>query len=315
MADIVYERIYGCPNYCLYITDQVLGTHFLIDTVCSRSVIPLKLHERITIGPLKLRKIPQGQGITAYGIKEMFVNLDHGRFLRWSFILADVSIPVIGVDILAYYDLLLDLKRRKLIDDHFKSTLYHSVNRNGMCCKLTVDKTEYRILQGHEKPSEIVRLMQSFVTWKAIQDDFWKRFFLSTLPQSFRSILDSKISSCTINEPAFQADSIYEQCHLRMNHCLSITDRISGLTFLIDSGSHLSQIPRVTNELSTPIPFSRCLGPNGSDLIEYGQKNITLDLNLDERFTWNFVITNIDTPIIGANFLTYYDFCIALRRR
>ncbi|VUZ40539.1 unnamed protein product, partial [Hymenolepis diminuta] len=101
----------------------------------------------------------------------------------------------------------------------------------------------------------------------------------------------------------------------RVNHCLYLTDRNSGLKFLIDSGAHRSQVPRKSGEMLAPLPFCRYTKANGSPIIEYCYKKLTVDLGLREDFSWHFIITDNDIPIIGADFLSYFGLCIDLRKR
>nr|CUU98749.1 hypothetical transcript [Hymenolepis microstoma] len=316
MADMIYGRIYGCSDYRLYVTDQVSGANFLIDTGYSRSIIPLKLFERVIGDPAEYLK--ESQWEKSHGMVEMIVNFSLGRHLRWNFYVTDMPTPIIGADFLSYYNLVVDLKSRKLIDNHFKPTLFGPDLEDGTTCYQrpevgSVLSKMVKHLQGHESPSEILNLMRRFVPWMALHDDIWKHAFLSLLTQSLQTVLKNKVHSHTISELAFQADRIYEEGHLKMNNRLYVTDPISHLKFLVDSGSRLSLIP--SDEVLKPIPFTRFVMTNGAKFVEYGQKSITLDLGLNGRLTWNFVITNIPIPIIGADFLTYYELLIDLRRR
>ncbi|XP_036346614.1 uncharacterized protein LOC118755928, partial [Rhagoletis pomonella] len=57
-----------------------------------------------------------GSEINAYGILRRRINLGLRRNFEWSFMVADVSTPIIGSDFIRHYDLTIDLKRNKLID-------------------------------------------------------------------------------------------------------------------------------------------------------------------------------------------------------
>ena len=80
---------------------------------------------------------------------------------------------------------------------------------------------------------------------------------------------------------------------------LFITDRVSNMRFLVDTGSDLCVIPqknvpgrreRTSNDLfasnCTPIPM-------------YGWHTLTLKLGLRRDFTWRFVVADVQLPIIG----------------
>lgn len=54
---------------------------------------------------------------------------------------------------------------------------------------------------------------------------------------------------------------------------------------------------------------------NGSIIQTYGILKQNLDLGLRRDFTWNFVVANVDKPIIGADFLVHYGLIIDCRNR
>lgn len=56
-----------------------------------------------------------GTCINTYGNREMKVSLKGFPVLNWRFIVADISKPIIGADFLEHYDLVPDLKRKRLI--------------------------------------------------------------------------------------------------------------------------------------------------------------------------------------------------------
>lgn len=93
-----------------------------------------------------------------------------------------------------------------------------------------------------------------------------------------------------------------------------IFDRNSEINFLIDSGAHRSQIPKMPSEIMPPLPFCRYLKANGSPVVEYGYKYLTLNLGLEKEFAWNFLLTDNNVALIGADFLAHYGLTIDLRR-
>ena len=58
-----------------------------------------------------------GSKIKTYGSKSITLNLGLRRNIRWIFVIADVQQPIIGSDLLTKYDLLVDIKNKKLIDN------------------------------------------------------------------------------------------------------------------------------------------------------------------------------------------------------
>lgn len=57
-----------------------------------------------------------GTQITTYGCVTLSLNLGLRRDFIWRFVIADVSKPIIGADLLSFYDLLVDLKNSRLLD-------------------------------------------------------------------------------------------------------------------------------------------------------------------------------------------------------
>lgn len=108
---------------------------------------------------------------------------------------------------------------------------------------------------------------------------------------------------------------IYKKIYLEPDHCLFLTDKISGLKFVIDSGASCSQIPRMPKERLTPLPYTRFVSATGSPINEFGYKYLTVDLGLRTKFSWKFVISDFGPALIGIDFLKHFCLSIDLRRR
>lgn len=87
---------------------------------------------------------------------------------------------------------------------------------------------------------------------------------------------------------------------------LFMVDQISKLVFLIDSGSDLCCFPRklVRNKCSAST-FDLCAA-NNSTIKTYGILTLEFDLSLRRKFHWQFIIADVDSPIIGADFLSHF---------
>ncbi|XP_072384572.1 uncharacterized protein [Diabrotica undecimpunctata] len=95
---------------------------------------------------------------------------------------------------------------------------------------------------------------------------------------------------------------------------LFITDSALQLQFLIDTGADLSVLPRkicTATQLSTVCMYSA----TGSCIQTYGQKQLTLYLGLAQPVTWTFVVADVTTPILGADFLTYHGISVDMRNK
>lgn len=91
---------------------------FLVDTGVDVSVVPKpkSVNSKPTYFNLYAAN---GYVINIYGNKLLCLDLWLRRSLKWQFVIADVSRPIIGEDFLKYHGLLVDLQHLKLIDHLF----------------------------------------------------------------------------------------------------------------------------------------------------------------------------------------------------
>lgn len=108
----------------LCVGDVKNNNKYLIDTGADLSVIPPSAAERKQESSSSSMQptlfAANGSKIKTYGKKLISINLGLRRAFTWPFIIADVSQPIIGADFLAHFGLLVDLKRKKLIDNNTK---------------------------------------------------------------------------------------------------------------------------------------------------------------------------------------------------
>ena len=94
---------------------------------------------------------------------------------------------------------------------------------------------------------------------------------------------------------------------------LFITDRHSKMLFLVDTGSDLCVYPRSAIKTSSPISKYSLTAANGSIINTYGQVQLCLNLGLRRSFTWKFTIADVSKPIIGIDFLSFYNLLVDCR--
>lgn len=83
---------------------------------------------------------------------------------------------------------------------------------------------------------------------------------------------------------------------------------------MIDTGADISVVP--PNKKIKPSNSSLCLyAANGTKIETFGTKRLSLSLGLRRDLQWNFVIADVNCPIIGADFLRYYGLLVDVRRR
>ncbi|XP_062541013.1 uncharacterized protein LOC134209046 [Armigeres subalbatus] len=96
---------------------------------------------------------------------------------------------------------------------------------------------------------------------------------------------------------------------------LVISDKSSQKRFLIDFGSDVSIIPASkADRLSGEIPLV-LHAANGSTIRTYGNKFYSIDLGLRRKYTWNFLVADVNIAIIGADFLAHHGLIIDLQNK
>lgn len=100
----------------LFIVDPLLQTRFLIDTGADVSALPPTQKQKSQPDNLILYAA-NGTPIYTYGDVIQSPTLGLRRSFSWKFVIADVNHAVIGADFLEHYGLLVDIKKKKLIDN------------------------------------------------------------------------------------------------------------------------------------------------------------------------------------------------------
>lgn len=96
---------------------------------------------------------------------------------------------------------------------------------------------------------------------------------------------------------------------------LHIYDRTSGFRFLIDTGSDVSIIPATAKDRRKPPTSFRLHAANGTTIKTYESRLVATDLGLRRRFCWNFLVADVKTAIIGADFLSFFGVLVDLQHR
>lgn len=67
--------------------------------------------------------------------------------------------------------------------------------------------------------------------------------------------------------------------------------------------------------LSSLKPAFSLYSANGNHIRTYGYEPRYVDFGFAQPFLWNFIVADVDRPIIGADFLYHYDLLVDLRKR
>src|SRR5690606_8834414 len=100
-----------------FVRDPASGYKFLIDTGAELSVLPKSLICTSRSKPADLvLYAANGSAISTFGRKRVTVSFGLRRNFSWDFLVADVSMPIIGADFLSHFSLLVNVGARKLAD-------------------------------------------------------------------------------------------------------------------------------------------------------------------------------------------------------
>ena len=94
-----------------------------------------------------------------------------------------------------------------------------------------------------------------------------------------------------------------------------VCDHTTGIHFLVDSGTQISIIPATEVDKKKGLHKFTLQAVNKSLIKTYGQRYLTLNLDLRRAFIRNFVIVGVEKAILGAEFLHKYGLVVDITRR
>lgn len=101
----------------LFITDQRTKVQYLVDTGSDVCVYPRSAVRAPLQSKSKFELVAaNGTIISTYGYINLTLDLGLRRAFAWRFIIAEVTKPIIGVDLLSHYNLLVDCRQKRLVD-------------------------------------------------------------------------------------------------------------------------------------------------------------------------------------------------------
>ena len=97
------------------------------------------------------------------------------------------------------------------------------------------------------------------------------------------------------------------------NHFFYVTDRNSGLRFLVDTGAQVSVIPPSPADRQHRLDNLSLQAANNTPITTFGTRSLTLNLALRRTFRWIFIVGDVKTPILGADFFHGYNLLVDVR--
>ena len=103
-------------SHLFFVTDRSSGLRFLVDKGAEVSVLPVfRLpHSSFPAGPT-LQAVNHSV-IATSGSASQTINLGLRHTFRWVFLIADVKHPILGMDFLHHFNLLVDMTKGRLVD-------------------------------------------------------------------------------------------------------------------------------------------------------------------------------------------------------
>lgn len=96
---------------------------------------------------------------------------------------------------------------------------------------------------------------------------------------------------------------------------LFVTDRSTNVQYLVDTGSDLCVYPHsALRKRRTKTDF-QLNAANGSVIETYGFVEHSLIFGLRRNFVWLFTVANVTKPIIGVDFLCFYNLIVDCRNQ
>ena len=137
----------GSRSRRILVTDKKSKIAYLVDTGADLCVFP---RHRVR-GPVEKSEYElfaaNGTSIPTYGTLGVNLNLSLRRDFPWRFVVADVGVPIIGMDFLSHYGLLVDPRNRRLIDlETNLSTSGYAANTNVPSVKTIIADSVYHQL-------------------------------------------------------------------------------------------------------------------------------------------------------------------------
>ena len=127
------------------IDTSATGVRFLIDTGATCSLLPASQWKKPHLPPSNVKlAAANGTPIPTYSHQHLTLRISK-CYYSWNFVVADVTIPLLGADFLAHYQLLVDIYSCRLVDDISLNTTLIAAAPNHLALQVkdTSDKFEH----------------------------------------------------------------------------------------------------------------------------------------------------------------------------
>nr|CDS31664.1 gag pol polyprotein [Hymenolepis microstoma] len=174
--------------------------------------------------------------------------------------------------------------------------------------------TQLLIGRNCESPSDLMRRMRTMTPWNYLPDYILKSLLILAMPTVVQPSLMDYLPNFTPHQLAHIGDIVLDLTTLR-NYKLNLRDRNSNIEFVVDTGSGHSIIPPQCIDMTAIEPILLWNMPKGRDINVYGYKSLIVDFGMEITFSWNFIIADVVQPLIGVDFLNYYDLQVDIKNK
>lgn len=95
---------------------------------------------------------------------------------------------------------------------------------------------------------------------------------------------------------------------------LFLFDSTTNNSFLIDTGADISVLPPTPEERKqNSTSVFNLIAANGTPIKTFGKRHISVSIGLRRLFPWTFTVADVSRPIIGADFLTFFNLLVDLK--
>lgn len=95
---------------------------------------------------------------------------------------------------------------------------------------------------------------------------------------------------------------------------LTVIDKSSKKTFLVDTGAAVSTIPPTMSDRSKQDVITQLSAANNTAIATYGKRTISTQFGFKNPQPWKFVIADIPLPLLGMDFLNHYGINVNVRK-
>lgn len=93
-----------------------------------------------------------------------------------------------------------------------------------------------------------------------------------------------------------------------------ISDRLSGHRYLVDTGATVSVVPARGQDRRADRTTPQLKAANGTSIRTFGTRAVQLHFNT-HRYSWDFIVAEVDQPLLGADFLCHYGLLVDVRNK